>query len=201
MGLTPDKVVAAAVVLADERGLDEVSLAVLAADLGVRVPSLYKHIEGLDDLHRRMAAAGMDSLATALVRAGEGRHGRDALVSISQAYRRFGRVHPGQYKALIRRPRPGEEHVAHAERIIDLLVRVVGDYKLSGDDAVHAVRGIRASLHGFVSLEAAGGFGRSATVEASFYSMVAMIDRGLGGWQQPGKSSGGLLSSLLRPIR
>jgi AcrR family transcriptional regulator len=201
MGLTPDRVVATAAGLADESGLDTLTLAGLAEHLGVRVPSLYKHVDGLDDLRARMADAGMATLTGAVTRAAEGRQGRDALVSIAQAYRRFARLHPGQYQALIRPSKPGGSHFDNAQKIVDLLTRVVGDYKLSAEDTVHAVRTIRSSLHGFVSLEAVTGFGRSATVEASFYSMIAMIDRGLGGWTQPGKSTGGLLSSLLRPIR
>ncbi|HSY15890.1 MAG TPA: TetR-like C-terminal domain-containing protein [Jatrophihabitantaceae bacterium] len=202
MGLTPEIVVATAARLADSDsdGLDAVSLSVLASTLGVRVPSLYKHIGGLDDLHRRMAAAGMASLAAALQRAADGRQGRDALVSIAQAYRRFARLHAGQYQALIRVSGPGAEHAEDARRIVDLLTVVAAQYKLKGDDAVHAVRGIRAALHGFVALEVAGGFGDSESVEASFYSMVAMIDRGLGGWTQPGKSRSGLLGALLRPL-
>ena len=200
MGLTPDKVVASAITLADTDGLEAVSLSVLADSLGVRVPSLYKHVDGLPDLQRRMAAEGMSSLASALDRAAEGPRNRDALVSIAQAYRRFARIHRGQYQALIRPLKAGEDEVEPAQRIIDLMTRVVGDYKLGGDDAVHAVRGVRAALHGFVLLEAAGGYGHSATVEASFYSMVAMLDRGLAGWSQPGKSNGGLLNTLRRPL-
>ena len=201
MGLTPDRVVAAAVELADKKGLGELTLADLAERLGVRVPSLYKHIDGLDDLRLLIAHVGMTNLASVLSRAADGRQGRDALVSIAQAYRRFARVHPGQYQALIRPPVAGDKHSEQAQKVVDLLTRVVGDYKLGAEDSVHAVRSIRAALHGFVSLEAVDGYGRSATVEASFYSMIAMIDRALGGWTQPGKSSGGLFSSLLRPIR
>src|SRR5882757_5940643 len=107
MGLTPDKVVASAINLADKQGLDSVSLSMLADTLGVRVPSLYKHIDGLDDLHRRIAADGLSALAV-LERAADGRQGRDALVSTAQAYRRFARSHRGQYQALMRPAELGE---------------------------------------------------------------------------------------------
>lgn len=201
MGLTPDRVVATAAAMADESGLEKVTLADVADRLGVRVPSLYKHIDGLDDLRQRMADSGMAALAATVSRAAEGRQGRDALVSIAQAYRRFARLHPGQYQALVRPSSPGSAHFDDAQKVVELLARVVGDYKVSPEDTVHAVRTIRSALHGFASLEAVAAFGRSGTVEASFYSMIAMIDRGLGGWTRPGKNSGGLLSALLRPIR
>ena len=47
--LTADRVVAEAAALADERGIQALSLSPLAERLGVRVPSLYKHVGGLDD--------------------------------------------------------------------------------------------------------------------------------------------------------
>ena len=78
-GLTPEKVVAEAGALADERGISALSLAPLAERLGVRVPSLYKHVGGLDDLHRRLALAGLRDLAEVLGGATVGRSGLDAL--------------------------------------------------------------------------------------------------------------------------
>lgn len=201
MGLTPDRVVATAAEVADQSGLDALTLADVAGRLGVRVPSLYKHVDGLDDVRQRIADAGIGALADAVVRAAEGRQGRDGLVSIAQAYRRFARLHPGQYQALVRPSQPGSRHFDDAQRITQVITRVVGDYSVGPDDTVHAVRTIRSSLHGFASLEAVTAFGRSSGVEASFYSMIAMLDRGLGGRTQPGKSGGGLLNTLLRPIR
>nr|MDT0664287.1 TetR family transcriptional regulator [Micromonospora sp. DSM 115978] len=49
-GLSRDRVVAEAAALADTAGLDAVTLSTLADRLGVRVPSLYKHVDSLDDL-------------------------------------------------------------------------------------------------------------------------------------------------------
>lgn len=47
--------------------------------------------------------------------------------------------------------------------------------RLEGDDAVHAMRGPRAAAHGFATLEAAGGFGLAADVDASFHRLVDRI--------------------------
>lgn len=87
MGLTTDKVVTAAAALADQVGIDALSLSTLAANLGVRVPSLYKHIGRLDDVRRRLAAQGAVGLAAAVEAAVRGEHGRDALLAVGGAYR------------------------------------------------------------------------------------------------------------------
>ena len=58
-GLTPDSVLDAAARIADADGLPAVTLARLAAELGVRPPSLYKHVDGLDAIHRGLALRGL----------------------------------------------------------------------------------------------------------------------------------------------
>jgi AcrR family transcriptional regulator len=71
-GLDRDRVVDAAVAIADADGLDAVTLARVAAALGVRSPSLYNHIDGRDGLVRGIATRATRELATALRRAATG---------------------------------------------------------------------------------------------------------------------------------
>jgi AcrR family transcriptional regulator len=92
-GLDPDAVVASAAALADAEGLDALTLARVAADLGIRSPSLYAHVDGLPDLRRRLAARGARELASALTAAAAGRARGDALRAIADVYRAYAREH------------------------------------------------------------------------------------------------------------
>jgi hypothetical protein len=56
---------------------------------------------------------------------------------------------------------------------------VLRHWALEGDEAVHAVRVIRSAVHGFVALEAAGGFGLPLDRDASFDRLVATLTAGL----------------------
>jgi hypothetical protein len=67
-----------------------------------------------------------------------------------------------------------------AARLVDLVVAVLRGYELDGDDAVHATRVLRAALHGFVSLEAEGGFGLPLPLDQSFALLLAVLDKGFG---------------------
>jgi len=49
---------------------------------------------------------------------------------------------------------------------------VLEGYGIEGDDAIDVTRSLRAALHGFVSLEAAGGFGLPADVDRSFDRLI-----------------------------
>jgi AcrR family transcriptional regulator len=55
-GLDAERVVDAAAQLADAHGLQAVTLARVAGELGVRAPSLYNHVEGRDGLLRAVAS-------------------------------------------------------------------------------------------------------------------------------------------------
>ena len=178
-GLSSAKVVAAAAEMADRDGLSAMSLSALADELGVRVPSLYKHVDGLDDLQRRLAAEGTAGMLAALQRAVRGKHGHDALFAVATAYRRYAAAHPGSYQAMQRAAKPTDQHAADAEQIVDLLLGIMADYDLKGTEAIHAVRALRSALHGFVDLERVGGFGLPTKVEASFRAMLTRFERGL----------------------
>jgi AcrR family transcriptional regulator len=174
-GLDADAVVAAAAALADAEGLEGLTLARLAARLNVRAPSLYAHVDGLPDLRRRLAARGAQQLGAALQAAVAGRSGADALGALARVHRRYAREHPGLYAAAQRATDVGEAGAP----VVDTVVAVLRGYGLTGDEAVHATRVVRAALHGFAALEAGDGFGIPLAVDASFERLVAVLDRGL----------------------
>ncbi len=179
-GLDSEAVVSAAAGLADTEGLGAVTLVRLADRLGVRPPSLYAHVGGLEDLRMRLAARGARELTAALQSAAAGRAGGDALLAIARAYRAYALAHPGTYMALQRPPHPGDTAAEEAAReLVDVVLAVLRGYGLEGGDAIHAARIVRAALHGFVELEVSEGFGLPLALEDSYEELVAVLDRGL----------------------
>ncbi|HEY0932992.1 MAG TPA: TetR-like C-terminal domain-containing protein [Trebonia sp.] len=187
-GLNTDRVVTEAAALADEVGLGRLTLAALAARLGVRQPSLYKHVASLDALQRLISMRGKAELSDELGRAAIGRARDDAMVAMAHAWRAWALAHPGRYQAAERGAAPGDaEHEAVSRRTIEVIMTVAGGYGLSGDDVVDAVRAYRAALHGFVSLEASYGFAFPVDIDRSFDRLVHALVRALSSWSdQPG---------------
>jgi AcrR family transcriptional regulator len=182
-GLNTDRVVAEAAMLADEVGLDQLTLAALAARLGVRQPSLYKHVASLDALRQRISMLAKAELADVLGRAAIGRAGDDALVALAHTYRSWAIGHPGRYQAAQRPPVPGDaEDTEVSWRAVQVVAAVLDGYGLTGDDAIDAIRAFRAALHGFVSLEAAGDFALPVSLDRSFDRLVNALRVALSGW-------------------
>ena len=182
-GLNPDAVVSAAAELADEVGLDQVTLAALAQRVGVAAPSLYKHVAGLDDLRDRLATRALRELGDGLAAAAVGRAGADALAGIAHAYRDYASAHPGRYAATLGAPTEDQvEHTEAARAVLTTVFAVLSGYGLDGDDLIDATRAVHAALHGFVALEAAGSFGMPQDVDRSFARLVTSLDTALAHW-------------------
>ncbi|WP_198949974.1 TetR/AcrR family transcriptional regulator [Kineosporia sp. A_224] len=202
-GLTPAAVVAEAARVADEARDARVPLATVADRLGVRLPSLYKHIAGAEGLRRglgRLAAEGLraaldealgvldaedtrddaDTDADGAAPAGASARSR-RLTAVATAYRAWAAERPGLYLALATAPHPDDpEHAAAVAAVTQRLVEVVVLYGASGDDDVlDGVRLLRSALHGFASLEGTGGHGVPDAVDRTFARLVALLDAGL----------------------
>jgi AcrR family transcriptional regulator len=191
-GLTPSAVVAQAAELADAGGFDQLTLAAVASSLGVALPSLYKHVRGLPDLRRQIAVLGAREMNDAISRAAVGRSGGDALLAVGQAYRDYALRYPGRYAATLRVPDAASDvdgdYAAAAADALTVVSAVLLGYGIEGQEAADATRMIRAVLHGFVSLETAGGFGMPRDVGQSFARAMAALDVTLRSWHEPAAS-------------
>ena len=118
--------------------------------------------------------------------AAAGLAGRDALVAPARAYRGYARARPGRYAATVRAPAPGDdEHAAAGAAAVGLLAAVLKGYRIEGADMIDAVRMLRAALHGFVSIEAAGGFGLPQSVDRTFTRLVEALHTAWSTWAAP----------------
>lgn len=179
-GLDPHTITQAAAALVDANGLASLTLARLATDLCVAPPSLYKHVAGLDELLIRVGTLAFSRLADELTAVALGRSGRSALVGIAQAYRRFAIEHSGLYSLTHVAPERGSAELnAQVARAIGVLEAAVKSYGVPDSRSVHAIRMIRAGLHGFADIERRGGFQLPQSVDASFDVLVDALHNSL----------------------
>lgn len=179
--LTPTSVTDAGSTLVDELGFDQLSMGVLAERLGVKTPSLYKHVTGQADLAHRIAVQAMTELGDAIRDATQGRAGPDALTAGALAMRTFVREHPGRYAAgnAARPTGPDDPLIPAAARVLASWAAMLRGYQLDPSQEIHAMRMMRSALHGFATLEVADGFQIDTNIDDSFTWMINFIDHGL----------------------
>jgi AcrR family transcriptional regulator len=181
IGLELSYIIEAAGELADQQGMQEVTLANLAKKLGIRPPSLYNHFDGLMGLRKKLAIYGIEKLYEVMAAAAIGVSGPEAVLAVSQAYVDFARRHPGIYEATLLAPNPEDVDVQQAgAKIVDLTVRILQAYHLEGERALHTVRGLRSILHGFSALEQKGGFKMSLDLNESLQIIIKAFLAGMG---------------------
>jgi len=172
--LTPESVTEAGAALVDEIGFDHLSMGLLAERLGVRAPSLYKHVSSQADLAHRIAVLALTELGDVIRDATQGRAGSDALAAGAQAMRTWVQEHLGRYAAGNAARPTGPD-----DPLLPSWSAMLRGYQLDPGQEIHALRLLRSVLHGFVTLEVAGGFQIDTPVNDSFTWMIDFIDRGL----------------------
>jgi AcrR family transcriptional regulator len=180
-GLAPAAVVAAGAALADEVGFASLTMGLLAERVGVKAPSLYKHIASLEALQHGIAIQAKRELSEALARAAVGKSGPDAVRAYAGAWRRWALDHPGRYAATIRAPTADDEDEDRrvANEGLQIMYDVLAGFGLRGSRSVDAARALRSALHGFAALESASGFGLPHDVDRSFGFLLDTLIAGL----------------------
>lgn len=178
-GLDRERVLSAAAELVDRDGLEGLTVARLAAHLQVRPPSLYNHMHNLDQLEQDLAVRGLRELAVRLRTAATGLAELDALTAMANAYRTFAAQHPGLYAMSLRARGDSAGYAAAGAEILAVIQAVLRGYALSDEEILHAARCLRSAVHGFVSLEASGGFGMPFDVDESFSRLIQILHQGM----------------------
>ncbi len=170
---------AAALEVVDEGGAAGLTLAAVAARTGVAVPSLYKHVDGLPALRRRATIAVLDEFTARLTAAVLGHSGPAALDRFLRAYRDYARANPGRYLLTVQLDLDDPEVAAAGARTVGVATALLGGAGITGEEAIHATRCLRAAVHGFAMLEISGGFGLPESIDLSFDRLAAMLTTGV----------------------
>ena len=156
--LSRDVIVNAALTFLDREGWDALTINALAMQLGTKGPSLYNHVDSLEDLRRTVRMRVIDDILQMLSTVGAGRTRDDAVMVMASAYRSYAHHHPGRYSAFTRMPLGGDdpEYAAASRAAAAPVIDVLSSYGLAGEDAFYAALEFWAALHGFVLLEMTG---------------------------------------------
>jgi AcrR family transcriptional regulator len=142
------QIVSAARRLLEEDGPEALSMRNVAAEIGIRAPSLYEHVADKRALESAIVAAGLQEQGVALSAALADDGGADPLMALAQAWRRWAHAHQHVYRLIyVRDLDRSDPAVAAGELAAGAPLR-----QICGGDLV-AARVIWAYAHGMVNLE------------------------------------------------
>ena len=178
--LSRDAIVNAALTFLDREGWNALTINALATQLGTKGPSLYNHVDSLEDLRRTVRMRVVGDIIGMLNTVGDGRTRDDAVVSMASAYRSYAHHHPGRYSAFTRMPLGGDdpEYTEATRAAAGPVIAVLGSYGLDGESAFYAALEFWSAMHGFVLLEMTGVMNGIDT-DAVFTDMVVRLAAGM----------------------
>ena len=178
--LSREAIVNAALAFLDRDGWDALTINALAAHLGTKGPSLYNHVDSLDDLRRTVRMRVIDDIIEMLNTVCEGRTRDDAVLVMASAYRSYAHHHAGRYSAFTRLPFGSDdpEYSAATHAAAAPVIAVLASYGLEGEQGFYAALEFWSAMHGFVLLEMTGVMDGVDT-DAVYSDMVLRLAAGL----------------------
>jgi AcrR family transcriptional regulator len=181
--LDKNAVIQAAVEILNAEGVQALTLSRLAEKLGIQTPSLYNHVDGLTGLQQELAVRNAKLLADRFSAAAIGKSGPELFMDVAQAFREYVKEYPGLYMSTLRAS--GTQQVQdpalqqEEERMIKVGLAIMSSLGLQSEDSIHGLRAFRSVVHGFATLEVAGGFGLPQNCDESFRRLVSALVAGL----------------------
>ena len=178
--LSRDSIVNAALTFLDREGWDALTINALATQLGTKGPSLYNHVNSLEDLRRTVRMRVVGDIIDMLNTVGQGRTRDDAVTAMASAYRSYAHHHPGRYSAFTRMPLGGDDpEFTDATRAAAApVISVLASYGLDGEAAFYAALEFWSAMHGFVLLEMTGAM-NGVDTDVVFTDMVIRLATGM----------------------
>lgn len=179
-GLDRKSVIAAAAGLANNIGIENLSLKILAEELGIKSPSLYNHVESLEDLKHQLMLYGWKGMEQQMLQAAAGVSGYDAIRAICHTFYQYATQNPGLFNAMLwynkfRNP----ESMDATSELFPIMFRISSSLNISEEHCNHLIRTIRAFLEGFALLVNNESFGNPVSIEESFELSLDVLIAGI----------------------
>ena len=139
--LSQSSIVAAAIAIADARGLEAVTLRGISSRLGVHVTSLYHHVPTKEAVLEEMTKALIAETALPL----RGLTWREWVREFADEMRSLARKHPGAFEAFNHVPAGGE-------RAAETLEAALASFREDGFDVLAAFSAVRSTFVGVLGL-------------------------------------------------
>ena len=180
MGLDKDIIIYRAAQLANNVGLDNITLKALANDLNIQPPSLYNHISGLDDLKKELMLYGWLQMEDQILEAVAGISGYNAIEVMCRTVFEYATTNPGVFNAMVWYNKFENDETNNAtKKLFPVVLKVFSSLNISQEDSDHLVRTFRSFLEGFALLVNHNAFGNPISINDSFELSLKVLMSGM----------------------
>ena len=179
-GLDTNMIIGRAAQMANEIGIENITLKLLADELGVNSPSLYNHIDGLEDLKMQLMIYGWKQMEERIIQSVICVSGYDAIKAGCYAFYRYATENPGLFNAMLWYNKfQNMETMEATSGLFSVLFKVTSSINISEEHCNHIIRTLRGFLEGFSLLVNNGAFGNPISIEESFELSLNVLLEGI----------------------
>lgn len=179
-GLDKDIIVGRVAQMANEIGLENITLKMIAKEFGVQTPSLYNHIKSLDDLKKNLMMYGWKQLEQQILLSVVGVSGYDALRAMCYAFYEYAMASPGVFKAMLWYNKfEDDETLKTTEGLFSVIFKIMEPLNISKENINHLIRTFRSFLEGYALLVSNEAFGNPISIKDSFDLSVEVLLAGV----------------------
>lgn len=133
-----ESIINKAVELVNSVGIDKVTLKMLAENLGIKSPSLYNHIDGVDDLKMQLMMYGWKQAEERITQAVIGLSGFDAIRAMCYAFYDYVIENPGVFNVMLwyNKFESGEMEKATAQ-LLTIIFKITNSLNIPEDYCFH----------------------------------------------------------------
>lgn len=180
MGLDKNVIIYQAAQLANEIGIENITLKMLADELNVQPPSLYNHIKGLEDVRKELMIYGWKQIEEKLIEAAIGITGYDAIEALCHAFYEYAIKNPGVFNAMLWYNNfENKDMQKITAKLFAVVYKISSSLNISEENCNHLVRGFRGFLEGFSLLVNNNAFGAPFSVDDTFNICLKTFIAGL----------------------
>ena len=180
IGLDKNAIIYRAAQLANDVGIENITLKMLADDLNIQPPSLYNHIRGLDDLKKELMIYGWFQMEEKIIEAAAGVSGYEALEVICRTFLEYATANPGVFNAMLWYNKFENDETNDAtKRLFSVVFKVFSSLNISQEHSEHLMRTFRSFLEGFALLVNNNAFGNPISINDSFELSLKVLMAGI----------------------
>ena len=166
--------------IANDIGLENLSLKEIAYRLNIKSPSLYNHFEGLEKIKESLMLYGWNQIEEKIIDSAVGVSGYEALRNMCYAFYDYGIANKGVFSAMLWYNKyENKEFETTTSRLFNIIFKVMRPLNISDENINHIIRTLRSFLEGFVLLVNNNAFGNPVEIKKSFDLSLEIIINGI----------------------
>lgn len=178
--ISEEVIIETSALLANEIGLENLSLKLIAEKLNIKSPSLYNHVLNLEDIKTKLMIYGWKQMEEKMIDSIIGLTGYEALKSMGYVFYNYAITNKGIFCSMLWYNKYEDDEKNKATtRMFDMIFRILKPMHISDDNINHIIRTLRSFLEGYCLLVNNNAFGNPASIKESFELSLNIIISGI----------------------